>query len=97
MQPIIPRRIKTTDRLGERPATLGLDIVSNAVGLFCLLRVAATKQLVDLARAHETLGTSADGLEAILNAVLVLIALVAAALLAARIARRVLRAALLRK
>lgn len=84
-------------RLGERPATLGLDIVSNSVGLFCLLRVAATKQLVDLAQAHEALGTSADGLEAILNAVLVLIALVAAALLAARIVRRVLRVALLRK
>lgn len=80
---------------GDRRWTISLDLVSNAVGVFCLLRIVATKRLVDLSPAHEALGTSTDTLGGVLNAAFTVIALVTAALLAARIVRRGFRLALL--
>lgn len=82
-------------RVGERKHSLVLDVVSNAVGLYCLLRIVATRQLVDLSRAQEALGTAADGIGAVLNTVFVLLALLTAAMLGARAVRRVYRLALL--
>jgi len=82
-------------KIGERKHSLLLDILSNAVGLFCLLRIVATRRLVDLSRAQEALGTAADGIGAVLNTVFVLLALATAAMLAARAVRRVYRLALL--
>jgi hypothetical protein len=82
-------------RIGERKHSLILDVVSNAVGLYCLLRIVATRRLVDLSRAQEALGTAADGIGAVLNTVFVLLALLTAAMLAARAVRRVYRLALL--
>jgi len=82
-------------KIGERKHSLLLDVLSNAVGLFCLLRIVATRRLVDLSRAQEALGTAADGIGAVLNTVFVLLALATAAMLAARAVRRVYRLALL--
>ena len=83
-------------RLGERKSTLLVDMVTTAAGIFCLLRIATTRQLVDLSQAHEALGTAADTLGAVLNTAFALIAMTAAALLAARLMRRLFRLALLR-
>jgi len=83
-------------RLGERRVTLVCDVLSSALGLFCLLRMAATERLVDLSRASEALGTAADGIGALLNTVFVLLALGAAAMIAGRMVRRCFRWALLR-
>jgi len=82
-------------KVGEQKHSLALDIASNAIGLFCLLRIVATKRLVDLSRAQEALGTSADGIGAVLNTVFVVLALLTAAMLAGRAVRRVYRFALL--
>ena len=84
-------------KLGERKLTLIVDVVSNAIGLFTLLRIVATKRLVDLSQAQEALGTAADGIGAVLNAIFALIALAAGAMLAARAVRRAFRLALLRQ
>jgi hypothetical protein len=73
---------------GERKFTLVLDLVSNVFGLFCLLRIVATGQLVDLSEAQSVLGVNADGVAALLNTVFVLLALVTAAILAGRLVRR---------
>jgi len=75
-------------RRGERRFTLAVDVVSNVFGLFCLLRIVATGQLVDLSLAQSVLGVNADGVAALLNTVFVLLSLVAAAILAGRIVRR---------
>jgi hypothetical protein len=82
-------------RLGERTATLALDVVSNVAGLFCLLRIVASKRLVDLAAAHPILGPKADLVGGVLNMAFMLIALATAALLTARLVRRGFRLALL--
>ncbi|MHC4670460.1 MAG: hypothetical protein ACYTFD_18910 [Planctomycetota bacterium] len=84
-------------RRGERTLSLAVDVAANVLGLFCLLRIVATKRLVDLSQAQEALGTAADGIGAVLNSVFVLIALVTAALLAARTMRRAFRLAFLWK
>lgn len=81
---------------GERRSTLGIDLASCAVGLYCLLRMVATEHLVDLAPAAGVLGTAADGVGALLNTSFTLIALGAAALIAARVVRRAFRLALFR-
>jgi len=83
---------------GERRVTLGLDLVATLSGLFCLLRIVATKQLVDLTStaATEELGASADTAAAVLNTVFVAIALIAAAALAVRVVRRGFRLAQVR-
>jgi hypothetical protein len=73
---------------GERRITLILDLASNTFGLFCLLRIVATGQLVDLGRAQQVLGVNADGVGALLNTVFVLLALVTSAILAGRLVRR---------
>jgi len=75
-------------RRGERRFTLVVDVVSNVFGLFCLLRIVATGQLVDLTLAQSVLGVNADGVAALLNTVFVLLALVTAAIIAGRIVRR---------
>ncbi len=80
----------------ERRHTLALDIIAGAAGLFCLLRIVATKNLVDLSGARESLGASADSVGGLLNLVFVLLALGAAALIAARTVQRAYRLALLR-
>ncbi|MHC4341488.1 MAG: HAAS signaling domain-containing protein [Planctomycetota bacterium] len=80
---------------GESKRTLWLDIASNAAGLFCLLRIVATKHLVDLSPAREALGAATDGFTAVLNTTFTLLALAAAAMLAARVVRRALRLTLL--
>jgi hypothetical protein len=83
-------------RLGERKTTLWIDLVASAAGLFCLLRIVASRQLVDLSNATEELGTAADGIGGLLNTVFVLLALAAAALVAVRAVQRAFRLALLR-
>jgi hypothetical protein len=80
---------------GERKATITLDVVSNAVGILCLLRVVAARAIVDLAPAQEALGESAESLGALLNTALTLLALATAAILATRLVRRGFRLALL--
>ncbi|MHC4959877.1 MAG: permease prefix domain 1-containing protein [Planctomycetota bacterium] len=82
-------------RLGERSTTLALDVASNIAGLFCLLRIVASKRLVDLSAAHDVLGPTADILGGVLNMAFTLIALATAALLVARLVRRGFRLALL--
>jgi len=79
---------------GEQRWTLALDVVSNIAGLFCLLRMVATKRMVDLAAAHEALGARADTLGSVLNSAFTLLALATAALLAARLVRRSFRLAI---
>lgn len=81
---------------GERKKTLALDVVASVAGLYCLLRMIATEHLVDLGQATDSLGTTADGVGALLNTSFTLIALGAAALLAARVVRRSFRLALFR-
>jgi hypothetical protein len=80
-------------RLGERRITVLLDIATNAAGLFCLLRIVATKQLVDLSSDAATarMGASADTAAAVLNTIFAAIALLTAAILAARLVRRSFR------
>ena len=80
---------------GEKKRTIALDILSNAAGLLCLLRMVATKALIDLTPAQEAL-QSAESIGGILNTVLTIIALATAAMLAARLVRRVFRFALLK-
>jgi hypothetical protein len=91
----IVREIMYAQR-GERRFTLVLDLVSNLFGLFALLRIVATGQLVDLALAQEVLGVNADTVGALLNTVFVLLALVASATLAGRVVRRAWRLRLVR-
>ena len=81
---------------GERRSSLALDVVSNAVGVMCLLRIVASKALVDLSGAHEALGPTADSLGSMLNTALTLISLAAAAILTARLVRRGFRLASLK-
>jgi len=81
---------------GERKTTLLLDVLAHGAGLFCLLRMVATKRLVDLSQAQEFLGPIADGFGAVVNTVFGLLTLAAAAFLAGRLMRRVFRLALLR-
>lgn len=83
-------------RLGERPATLSVDMLSAGAGLFCLLRIAAADRLVDLSNAQMTLGPSADTVATLLNGTFSILALVTAAVLAARAVRRAFRLALIR-
>ena len=80
---------------GEKKRTIALDILSNAAGVLCLLRIVATKALVDLTPAQEAL-ESAESIGGILNTVLAIIALATAAMLAVRVVRRVFRLALLK-
>jgi len=82
-------------RFGERMGTLGVDVVATVAGIFCLLRIATTKQLVDLSQATEALGEAAETLGAVLNTAFGLIAMATAALLAARLMRRAFRLILL--
>ena len=84
-------------RFGERKLGLSMDVLSNAIGLFTLLRIVATKRLVDLSQAQDALGTAADGIGAVLNTVFALIAVATAAMLAARAVRRAFRFAQLRQ
>ena len=84
-------------RWGERRTALALDVVSCGVGLFCLLRIVAADQLVNMAPALESLGPMADGLGAIFNQVFSVMALFGALLLGARLVRRGGRLVLLRK
>ena len=81
---------------GEQRFTLVLDLASNVFGLFCLLRIVATGQLVDLTLAQQVLGVNADGVGALLNTVFVLLALVTSAILAGRLVRRSWRFRLVR-
>ncbi len=80
---------------GEKKRTLALDVLANAAGVLCLLRIVATKSLIDLSPAQEAL-ESAESIGAMLNTILVLVALATAALLVARLVRRVFRLALLK-
>jgi len=82
-------------RLGERRLTLALDLLTQALGVFALLRIAATQQLVDLTGAQEAL-SGADSIGALLNSVLVVLAMVGAAMLAGRGVRRCFRLFVLR-
>ncbi len=84
-------------RWGERPAALALDVATCGVGLFCLLRIVAAENLVNMAPALEALGPTADGLGAIFNQVFSVTALFGALLLGGRLVRRSVRLLLLRK
>lgn len=65
-----------------------LDITARVFGIFCLLRLVATRKIVDLSAARDTLGTDADTLGSLLNSAFTLIALAAAALLALATVKR---------
>jgi len=81
----------------ERRFTLGLDMIAGAAGLFCLLRVVATKRLVDLSGARDSLGAAADSVGGLLNLVFVVLSLFTAAMIAARTVQRAYRFALIRR
>lgn len=83
-------------RLGETRTTLGLDLLTQGMGVFVLLRIAATERMVDLSGAQEVL-EAADSIGALLNSVFVILAMVGAAVLAGRGVRRGFRLLLLRR
>jgi len=76
---------------GERKPTIALDIVSRACGVFCLLRIVATRKLVDLHAAQEALSTDAETLGSLLNSTFSMIALVTAALIGVALVKRAFR------
>ena len=82
-------------RLGERRWTLAADLLTQGLGVFALLRIAATERMVELAGAEEVL-KGADSIGALLNSVFVVLAMVGAAMLAARGVRLAFRLYLLR-
>jgi hypothetical protein len=71
--------------------TLVLDIVARATGIFCLLRIVATRRLVELGTEHGIPTASADTLQALLNTGFSLLALVTAAMIAVELVRRIFR------
>ncbi|MHC4940479.1 MAG: hypothetical protein ACYTHK_16190 [Planctomycetota bacterium] len=73
-----------------RPALL-LDIVARAIGVFCLLRIVATRKLVDLTAARDALGADTETIASLLNSAFSLIALATAALIAVTLVKRVFR------
>ncbi len=82
--------------LGERRVTLILDVVARGAGLYVLLRIVATRELIDLGSVRELLGPQVEAIGGFLNATFGLIALIAAAMMAAALVRRVFRLALIR-
>jgi len=76
---------------GESRGVLALDVVTRATGIFCLLRIVATRELVDITGAHGMLGPNADTVAALLNTAFSLIALCTAAAIAVELVRRVFR------
>jgi len=81
---------------GERRGTLGLDLANGALGLYALLRIVATRQLIYLSGTRELLGPQAEAVSGFLNATFGILALVAAAVTAAGLVRRLFRLALIR-
>jgi len=75
----------------ETRGALLLDVLTRAIGIFCLLRIVATRELVDITGAQEMLGPNADTVAALLNSAFSLIALCAAAVIAVELVRRVFR------
>jgi len=73
-----------------RPAMV-LDVVARSVGIYCLLRIVATRKIVDLSAAQESLAADAETLASLLNTAFSLIALAAAALLAVALVKRAFR------
>jgi len=84
-------------RFGESRSTLGLDVASNALGLVCLLRMVASRELVDLTGASDVLGSAAETLGPLLNTSFSLLAVGTAALLAARLVFRGFRLMMVRR
>jgi len=76
---------------GENRGVLALDVVTRAAGIFCLLRIVATRELVDITAAQGMLGPNADTVAALLNTAFSLIALITAAVIAVELVRRVFR------
>lgn len=76
---------------GDTKPAMVLDVVARSVGIFCLLRLVATRKLVDLTAAQESLSTDAETLGSLLNSAFSLIALAAAALIAVALVKRVFR------
>ncbi|MEM8884210.1 MAG: permease prefix domain 1-containing protein [Planctomycetota bacterium] len=76
---------------GETRGAMLLDVVARSVGIFCLLRIVATRKLVDLTAAKHVLGTDADTVGSLLNSAFSLIALVTAALIAIALVKRLFR------
>jgi hypothetical protein len=83
-------------RFGESRSTLVLDVASNAIGLACLLRMVASRDLVDLTGATDVLGSTAETLGPLLNTSFMLLAVLTAALLAARLVFRGFRLMMVR-
>ena len=73
---------------GATRASRVLDVATRALGIFTLLRLVATRKIVDLSAATEALGTDAETVGSLLNSAFSLIALAAAALLAFAVVQR---------